>query len=366
MMKTKPILISIVGLVGWSGATGTAHATHKSWVLKNSGGQCFFTSYSGVDSDLPSNRMEISNWSTSARYAICPLPLSARWGSSAGAAIFSPPRWARAMTGKAVIVNNNTAGSVFDCVARARLADESIYYSRLATTTTTGPQALRVAIDSDWAGILEAAEGSALKSLDFECRVPANNAGNPSYINGYHVKICQFTQQCNATGDDEGPPLEGLDFDGDYAYVQTNGFECMATDRYEADMVTREYQGIKNTASYRHLVFCPITPPADDSWWHQRKVEKARVYYKNSNGASSPAPECFLEWRQHSASLYSLVDAWSNNFVLQQGTDYVEQPTSTISIGVDVALGVGCFIEPNQTIKGVTARLSLTRITNGI
>ena len=41
------------------------------------------------------------------------------------------------------------------------------------------------------------------------------------------------------------------------------------------------------------------------------------------------------------------------------------QPQATLTVGTDLSLGVWCTIQPGQTIKGVTARLSETHISGG-
>ena len=114
-MRIPLILGSALGVLA---VAATAEASHKNWQLKNSGSQCFFTSYSA--SEPPSGSMRIENMTSSARYAVCPVNLAGRWGSLAGPVV-SVPRWAAAMSAKAIIANNNTNGSVFDCYVRARL-----------------------------------------------------------------------------------------------------------------------------------------------------------------------------------------------------------------------------------------------------
>jgi hypothetical protein len=361
-LKLIPILVVPLVVVA---AAKPASATHKNWQLKNSGSQCFFTSY--PSNFPPWGNHEIANLLDTAQYAVCPVTLAARWGSSASSA-FPVPRWAAAMSAKAVIVNNNTNGSVFDCLGRARLSTQSIYFSQRATTTTTGPQALIVLSSSNWGGTLEAMETNQLKSLDLDCRIPGvPTQGSPSSIQGYQVKICQQLQQCD---DGEGPthegyPLGGPDTDGDYAYVQTSGFECMVADYNEADHVQRSYAGITNTASYGFGVFCPLTQPADDSWFHQRTMDETRVYYRNPNGGTPANPSCVISARSHT-TLYVLQDLGSNDLVPQTGTDYVQQPTNAFPVGLDVTVGVWCDLWPGQTLKGVTSRMSLTAISGGI
>jgi hypothetical protein len=262
-LQAALILSSALGVVA---IASPAHATHKNWQLKNTGSQCFFTSYS--TSEPPSGALEIHNTTSSARYAVCPVTLAGRWGSSANSS-FSVPRWAATLSAKASIVNNNTNGSVFDCYVRTRLSTESIYFSSGASTTTTGSKFLIVASNNQWGGTLEAAQGNDVRSMDFDCRIPGvPTNGSSSYIDAYQVKICQLSATCDdgSAPSHEGGPADGIDFDNQYNYVQTSGIECMVDDYHEANNVQRGYAGITNTAAYGIGVFCPLTQPSGDSW----------------------------------------------------------------------------------------------------
>jgi hypothetical protein len=166
-----------------------ARATHKSWQLKNSGSQCHFTSYS--TNQPPAADMSLNNYTSQGRFAVCPVTLAGRWGSSSSPA-FAVPRWAAAMSAKVIIANNNTAGLNFDCTLRARLATEALYYSATAFTNTVGSQALLVAANNQWGGTLEAQQLQTVRSMDFYCLVPPQQTnGSASYIDAYQVKICQ-------------------------------------------------------------------------------------------------------------------------------------------------------------------------------
>src|SRR4029079_12595920 len=108
-------------------------------------------------------------------------------------------------------------------------------------------------------------------------------------------------------------------------------------DYNEADHVQRSYAGITNTASYGFGVFCPLTQPADDSWFHQRTMDETRVYYRSPNGVTPANPSCVISARSHT-TLYVLQDLGSNDLVPQTGTDYVQQPTNAFPVGLDVTV----------------------------
>lgn len=358
--KAVFVLGAALGLLG---IAGPASATHKSWQLKNSGSQCFFTSYS--TSAPPAGAMNIANETSSARYAVCPVTLAGRWGSSANA-VTSVPLWAVTMSAKAMVVNNNTNGSVFDCYVRARLSTESIYYSSSATTTTVGAKFLTVAANNQWGGTLEAAQSNALRSMDFDCRIPGVPVnGSPSYIDAYQVKICQNSAICNDDrSSHEGYPSGGVSFDNQYNFVQTSGFECTVGDYHEANNFHRGPTGITNDATYGSGVFCPITQPSDDSFYHDRQIEQATVHYASPNG-NTPIPSCSIQALSYSGSFFPLQFTGSGEFT-SDGSNTVVQPGFTaVHVGKDVSLGVWCNVQAGQTIKGVTARLSETTISGG-
>ena len=148
-----------------------------------------------------------------------------------------------------------------------------------------------MASHSQWGGTLEAAESNTLRSMDFDCRIPGvPTNGSASYIEAYQVKICQQITGCNdgsPTGLHEDIPAGSTGFDGQYNFVQTSGFECTVSDYHEANNLWRGYAGITNNASYGIGVFCPITQPSDDSYYHVRRVEETTVYY--SGGSFPPA-----------------------------------------------------------------------------
>jgi hypothetical protein len=135
------------------------------------------------------------------------------------------------------------------------------------------------------------------------------------------------------------------------------------SDYHEANNFQRGYAGITNTATYGIGVFCPLTQPSDDSWWHSRRVTETRVYYSSPNG-STPLPGCYFASKNYGAAMFPLEYYGSNEFVAG-GTGDVVQPTTTMTIGKEVSMGVWCNVQPGQTLKGVTARLSETHISGG-
>ena len=362
--KALFVLAAVLSLVALA---SPASATHKNWQLKNTGSQCHFTSY--TTSEPPAADMSLNNYTSQPRFAVCPVTLAGRWGSSANP-VNAVPRWAAAMSAKVIIAHNNTAGLNFDCTLRARLATEALYYSATAFTNTTGSQALNVATNSQWGGTLEAQQLHTVRSMDFYCFIPPQEAnGSASYIDAYQVKICQVGQSCN---DNNAPTHEGpaqeIVSTGHYNHVQTSGFECTVGDYHEANNFQRGYVGIKNAASYSIGVFCPITQPSDDSGFHDRLIFDAKVHY-SSPTANTPIPTCQLRARSWGGNLFPLQGYDSSLFTAGSGADAgtVVQPQQQNGLAVhkDLSMGIWCGVQPGQTIKGVTARLSQTEINGG-
>jgi hypothetical protein len=365
-MIMKRIVLALSMVSAWG---GSALATHKNWTMQNAGGQCYFTSYS--TSSPPANDLAIANYDSQSRFAICPVSLAGRWGSSSGPQ-FVVPRWAAAMSAKALIENNNTTGSVFDCITRARLSTQSIFFSQTAVANTPGQKALYMASSSNWGNTsFENNQSLHVRSMDLDCRITGTTSPNPpSVIKGYQVKICQLSTTCNDGGspDHEGTPGGVAPWVGDRAFVQTSGLECMPTIPLAgSDVMQRTLSGAKNAGSGYFNVFCPITQPANDSWWHERLIRQTRVYYKNDIGVSG-APLCGLVWYRHTQFSFVTLETDGSNTFTMDGPGFVEQefPQNDLTLGKDVAVGVWCQIGPGQTIRGVTALMSLTTISGGM
>lgn len=161
-------------------ASAPAFATHKNWVLRNTGSQCAFAT-PGLGTDNHSSGT--FNGASYARFANCPVSLSARWGSTSSPS-FAPPLSGAAMSAVVYVVNN-AAGQELYCMARARMGSGgqlgSLYYNRTVTRTAGGDGLVSVAYGSDWAETMEPNQALTMRSLDLECRIPANFSGVYAY-----------------------------------------------------------------------------------------------------------------------------------------------------------------------------------------
>lgn len=358
----RKALIFVFPLIAFFG--GVAHATHKNWLLRNSGAACSFSKPVVAEEwyDTSLNYYKYPPTSPD-RYAVCPVSLAGRWGSS-GAISFQPVRNAKAMWANVYAYHPGTAGRVISCKAVARLGSTgSLYYSRSATATGQGHKRLSfMTVAQDWGGDLETNESLTLMSLDFGCTIPPD-----ARINGYKVKICQRGGACDdASGNDNDlDSTEGL-----FSPVQVSGIECTAQNHYGT--FKRSENGIKNHGTVftgEDKVLCPIAPPADDSYEHQRTVQRARVYFRGNNkgwtgcAASNSCPACYIVASDRAGNYYmsQLMD------VPTAGAGYVEQKSGErFATKQEIGLAFKCEVPPGYTIVGGTAELSVTRISGGI
>jgi hypothetical protein len=344
-------------------APRAASAHHEAWILRDSGVQCAFNQPISGGSD---NYYDgLYNSASYTRWMSCPVSLSARWGSSSPS--YGTALWGRA-SAAAIYVVNGKPGTAFSCQAQARVASGGLRFSRVVSTTAGGDQRLMPNFDSDWGGTFEAAKGEKLTSLEFVCQVPANHSG----VYGYKVRMCIRNSACvqnggyGESGASIAPPALT-------DWVQTSGIACMASD--DVNLVRSEL-GAKNVGTNYVSVFCPITPPADDTnEIGSRKANKVSVYYRGKTraaGESPPTCQLHARTRNWSNSSNSTTDkVVSGAFVKEEGEivtldNFVVGKGSDGSSRADIALSVDCDLPPGYTIQGVTSTIAIPAVSGGL
>jgi hypothetical protein len=275
MMTTlmQPIRFSAIVVAATLAMGGTrAFATHKSWVLKNSGANCRFAEYQPGESVANNVDLENTRSSATARTAVCPITLASRWGGrnpTTGATISTPVTWAAVRSAKIVV--SKPTNAALACGVSARKTNGTLFFSRRVSTTGTGTQELqiiqRVNGVNKWGPFqpndLDPEKASSFEAMFFECTVPSVPG---TKIHFYHINLCHnTTMEC--TGDGEGtsstPNVSNCTLDTSWS--QSSGIECMPTSATDQSML-RHTGGISNFGDGNKSVFCPITPPPDDSW----------------------------------------------------------------------------------------------------
>jgi hypothetical protein len=370
MTTRKICLLLPLTLLTVSLTAGPAFATHKAWVLKNGGADCMFDNPDTTER----NSGALTNFQSVARTAICPVALSGRWGSSSNP-LFTMPRWAAS---KFATVYAYKAADILYCWAAAQSLSNTYYFSdSVIADGGVGPARITINHMNNWGGDLQTNKQVAIRSLDFACNIPGNHPNNgATSIVGYNVKICQLNPDCH---DAQGTLEQELEedeqirwTDNQWNYVQTSGIECSPTESWDVSSLTRNFDGIKNTGTGPVSVTCPISPPADDSYFHNRFTRFTKVYYKGGSTGSScvtsgTCPECYLNWWDKNGFIYQSLVFTPSTF----GERLVEQPSSPdggsdfLHMGAEVETAMFCYLPPGVTLNGIIGTMSLTYISGG-
>jgi hypothetical protein len=369
-MTTKKIV--------WALATVTlllcspASASHKAWVLKQGGGECAFQSPQ-FDSSLQGDGgdLVLSNRRNYSRTAVCPIVAAGRWGSS-GTTAFGVTRWAEAKRAWVHVYNgHSTAALTCQAVARLRVSNTpggSLYFGTARSVTGQGYHTIELVTGVDdpathpwttWGGSLETNEGARIRSLDFQCTLPAN-AGNPSNIRGFGVATCQKLQDCYEFG------LRN-EAAGNEVSIQGNGASCSSQHRG----VFRGADGLATSLGGATPLVCPIIPPSQDSYEHGGFLKRLRVYYAGAVGSpgcegNGTCPNCFLRWERATDGLWR-----SSNTFVWNAAGYLEMPQTANgdsdpnAMSVWSTAGISCWVPSGQRIRGYTAWASQTKVTGG-
>jgi hypothetical protein len=355
----------------WSLATlfvlvcSPAWASHKAWVLYHGGGDCAFQSprihpvYAGDGGDIVLRNKHNFN-----RTAVCPIAAAGRWGSS-GTENFGVQRWAEAKRAYVRVYNGHlTEPLTCQAVARLRVSiapGGSLYYGTARSVTGQGNHTIelvRPAPPDDfwtqWGGDLETNEGARLRSLDFQCTLPAQAPGSLySYIRGYGVAVCQKLEDCG-----EGNPTRVELMDGEVS-IQGNGASCSSSSR---DAV-RGAEGLLPSLNQSATVSCPILPASQDSHEHSGSFKHLQLHYTGTGSAgcenNGTCPRCVLRWERDDG-----VSRGESSVLVWQPGGYVELLTSGVIPNWSTA-GLQCLVPKGQRIRGYTAWATQTRVSGG-
>jgi len=354
------VLLSFVSVLAFNRA---AHATHKNWVLKDAGNHCAFAS---PNPEYEYYTDTLTNLGPDGRMVECPVSLAGRWGASAPLA-FAPPRWANSMWGN-VYVENYTPMNVI-CEAAATMSSGLLYWGNpVSSAGQTGVITLPVNNNNTWGGSLQTHQTETVKSLVYECSLPQS-----ANVKGYKVKICQINTTCADLNSND----QGIDARESESYVQESGLNCSGNlNEFNSNYVpnfSRGLNGITNTSPIWSPLWCALTPPADDSYEHQRILKHTRVYYtggaRNSTCVDDgTCPSCVLSWNRRSATDPTGYTTSHFNFATDSsGRSYLEQPAGeTVNLGIETDVVVHCQTAPGTTINGITSSMSTTRNSGGI
>lgn len=331
------LCVAVLGLL----LTGEARATHKSWLLKNSGAQCVLQ-HPARDDAYPGI---VENGERAEVFVSCSVTLAARGGSSAGPRVLTRT-WLAAKQARVFI---KQVRSRFWCQARAEDFFGNVYWGAKRWSSGNGVQVIDLIEDErDWGGTLGLGP-NYIRQLDFECRIGGGRASNPAQLFGYDVAICQNSSRAWCT-------TVRVDGPGRQSWVQGNGIECAASTADGGRFLRRSVYGIKNEGTDRHSVHCPITQPADDSYEHDRQIYTLEVAY------AGPRPSCRIESFDQRGVLHSSPPLEPGD-ILRPST--LELP-AVFTSGIEKSLAVRCDLPPNSTIEGYLARMSVTRKSGGL
>jgi hypothetical protein len=340
-MKYLKIYICLAALLATALGATDAEASHKAWLMKNSGASCV-REYPASGDLYPGI---IENYENFGVYVTCPVTLAARSGSSSP--VSSRKTW---LAAKQARIHYKQPNSPFWCQARAVDSSGSVFYSRGRWSAGTGLRTIEL-IDSeyDWGGSLEAVDQNTFNQLDIECRVGSRNSSNytPAELLGVDVATCQNAATCTTVRSDS--PAGS-------SWVQGSGTECGTTGLHSVPYLTRGVQGLTNTDTQAwHGAHCPVTTGSDDSYDHSRIIYNAYLYY-----AGSAAPSCILvSWDQNGNKQYG---NWLTPDPLQ--SNRLRHPGS-FNAGLERSLVFECVLAPNSTINGWSVMQSTTRNSGG-
>ena len=294
----------------------------------------------------------------------CPVSLAARWGSSGvGLYNFQPERWTNAMWGNVYALNGPSG--VVTCWAVAELATSTFYGQTVTGGSGTGLQTIAVNSGDFWGGDLQAHESDVVQALTYECSLPEY-----AFLVGYKAKMCQapYNPNCNDdAGNDEGVSSS----DGTSTFIQESGTSCVA--QMDSSQIYRTFSGISNAdpnPNENDTVICALTPPADDSSEHPRRVYNTRVYYVGGSNAAGceqngTCPSCFI---QFNGDKFGHTGGTSATFVADHddtGTFVREANNFSLLINIPTSLEVKCELPNVSTIIGLTSQMDLTAISAG-
>jgi hypothetical protein len=342
-----------------------AWASHKAWVLYHTGGDCAFQSpqnhwfFGGDGGDMMLwNRHDYS------RTAVCPIAAAGRWGSSSSDENFGVARWAEAKRAYVRVYNGHpTAALTCQAVARLRVSNApggSMYFGTARSVTGEGYHTIELVTTppagnpwTDWGGSLETNEGVRLRSLDFQCTLPATGSYY-SHIRGYGVAICQHLAGCW-----EFNPTQLRSAAGEVS-LQGNGASCTSS----SGSVFRGADGLTPSLNQLTPVSCPIVPASQDSYEQgSGYFKRLRVYYSGTGSAgcesNGTCPSCSLILERASDASWQA----SSTFVWN-AAGYLELLNSGVLPNWSSA-AIQCFVPGGQRIRGYSAWGTQAEVSGG-
>ncbi|MDB4982234.1 MAG: hypothetical protein JWM82_2986 [Myxococcales bacterium] len=195
-MKTRIIIGASALLLS---SAGVAHATHKAWVLRQSGASCQVINPGNTTTDTYRTEVGLYNGyfgavNFNAVSVQCPVALSGMFGGTSGGTAFSKQAWLAAREAKVWV----DAASKMTCKAEALSNTGSELISRSVSSTGSGLQAIVIkqdAVGANWGGTLLNGHPAnvTLMALNYTCTLPVG-AG----IQGHDTKICQLIDNCHS------------------------------------------------------------------------------------------------------------------------------------------------------------------------
>jgi len=168
----------------------TAHATHKTWELRESGTSC--VGGSPATPGLNYSSGSVLNFGAASATVMCPVTLAGKFANTATSGApgaFPMAEWAAAGFGRVFVYDGSPNGSV-SCGANVRTATGSTYYSRSVSTSSSGMGASTLDVygptGGSWGGTLGVG-GMSIRAFGYRCVLPP-----VSQIYGYRVNICQY------------------------------------------------------------------------------------------------------------------------------------------------------------------------------
>lgn len=326
---------------------GSAGATHKAWVLKHPGMACVLQ-YPSERAGTPGT---IENDKPYGVYVTCPGILSSRGGGSRGPWAIPARYWMEAKQARFFV---DQPRSPFWCQARAVDSWWTVYYG--ATNRWSHGRGVHsfdlmeggTSVSArHWGGSLEDLAPEIIVQLDFDCRIGSSGSATaPGRLFGYDIAICQLARGCTTVRSDNR---------GASASVQGSGVECEGSTDAGRSVVRRGVNGMTNPTSSMVSIHCPVIPPVDDSYEHSRTVTGVELRYEGTR------PSCRLE-SYDATGTKSTSPPFEPDFSFRPGFLVLR----SFSTGRETSMSIQCDLPANATVVGFTARMSVTRISDGI
>ena len=178
-----------LGCLALLGFSSDAWATHKAWLLIDSGTSCQ-PSLSGPD--VVYSYGAIRNNGTSTKGVECPVTLAGRYGASTSVVGFFPMTQSmRARSGRVHVYDGNSSQNV-SCFAYTLASNGASYYSSSVSSSGLGGQSLIIHNDPQGApgtwGNTMANIDVAIRALGYHCSLPTE-----TFVSGYDVNLCQVS-----------------------------------------------------------------------------------------------------------------------------------------------------------------------------